>query len=135
MGIEFEPRTSAFENLKSTDINLISNDELRLRIVELYDFEYQRTLRIIDIIVNSYRKQQLIPYLIGHMEYRLGLNEKKEITSSLYIPEEILNTTEFINILSTVNSSFKSTFYRLFKIENQIIKLIEDIESDLIGLK
>ena len=130
-GIEFEPRTSAFENHKSTDINLISNDDLRLSIVELFDFEYQRTLRIIDISVNTYRKQHLLPYLTGHMEYHLGLDEKNEIQSSLYIPEEMLNTTEFINILSTINTSFKSTFYRLVGLENLIMRLIEDIESEL----
>jgi hypothetical protein len=130
-GIEFEPRTSAFENLKSMGINLISNDDLRLSIVELYDFEYQRTLRIIDIIVNSYRREQVIPYITAHLEYHLGLEVNNEIITSLVIPEEALNTPEFINILSTINGKFKDTFGRLNKLESKIRQLITDIESEL----
>lgn len=130
-GIEFEPRTSAFENLKSNDINLISSDDLRLKIVALYDFEYQRTLRIIDIIINTYRKEHLLAYLTDHMEYRLKPDEKGEIISILNIPEETLYTAEFTNILSIINNSFSSTYSRLTNLEEEISQLIKDIESEL----
>jgi len=132
-GIEFEPRTSAFENLKSTGINLISNDNLRLKIVELYDFEYQRTFRIIENIINIYRQAHLVPYLINDLEYRISVNNDREFLTQLYVSEETIHDQEFVNFVSSRYINFKDTYNWLVRTEKQISMLLEELERELNG--
>lgn len=130
-GLEFEPRTSAFENLKSTNINLISNDDLRLKLVELYDFDYQRTFRIIDVAINFYRKNRILPYMEENMMFYSLENEENEFWPGMVIPKEFLITQEFYNILSNINASFNISLLRLNHIEEKIRLLIKEIETEL----
>jgi Family of unknown function (DUF6090) len=51
--IRYEYRKSAFENLKSIGVELISNDSLKKMLIELYEYSYPRHLKIIDIEANS----------------------------------------------------------------------------------
>lgn len=132
-GLEFEPRTSAFENLKSTNINLISNDILRLMLVDLYDFSYQRTFRIIDDVINIYRKNRILPYMEEYLEFYPQENEENYFWPKLYIPEEILGNKEFYNILTNINFSFNSSMQRLISIEKKILQLLEEIDTELGG--
>ena len=132
-GIEFEPRTSAFENLKTTGINLISNDDLRLKIVELYDFEYQRTLRIIENIINNYRQAHLIPYLINELEYRISVDSYGEIQTVLSVSEDTLYEQKFVNFVSSRYNNFMETYRWLTGIEKQISSLIEELEKEIDG--
>lgn len=130
-GIEFEPRTSAFENLKTVGINLISNDNLRIRIVELYDFEYDRTLRIIENLINSYRQRHLLPYMIDELEYRISKNEFGEFTTELSVSEETLYEQHFLNFVTSRYVSFKDTMGRLKGMEKNITQLKEELEAEL----
>ena len=130
-GLEFEPRTSAFENLKSTNINLISNDDLRLKLVDLYDFRYQRTFRIIDDVINIPRKNRILPYLEENVEFYTQEKEENEYWPSLYIPEEILMNKEFYNIVTNINYGFSNSLVRLNRIEELIRELIEVINTEL----
>lgn len=132
-GLEFEPRTSAFENLKSTNINLVSNDELRLMLVDLYDFNYQRTFRIIDNVINIYRKNRLLPYLEENMKFVSNENEENDFWPGMFIPQEFFTNQEFYNILCNVNASFNNTLLRLTGIEEKIEQLIKEIDTELGG--
>ena len=42
----FIPQTSAFETLKARGVDLISNDSLRIRILRLYDFQYEALIQL-----------------------------------------------------------------------------------------
>jgi hypothetical protein len=137
-GIEFEPRTSAFENLRTVGVDLISNDNLRLRIVDLYDFEYQRRLRIIDRVINDYRQQHLLPYVLAQLEYQVDIknevlkrDENGMIVTNLSIPKHVYNDKEFFNILSSRYWHFFTNYSRLTSIEDKIQTLIEEIELEL----
>lgn len=130
-GLEFEPRTSAFENLKSTNINLISNDDLRLHLVDLYDFRFQRTFRIINDVINIPRKNRILPYMEENVEFYTLENEDNDFWPSLFIPEEILITKEFYNILININYGFSNSLLRLNRIEEMIRELMEEIDIEL----
>ena len=43
---QFYPKTSAFENLKSIGLDLLSNDSLRLRITSLFELDYARLVNL-----------------------------------------------------------------------------------------
>lgn len=137
-GIEFEPRTSAFENLKTTDVNLISSDSLRLRIVELYDFLYDRQLRIIDNVINDYREKHLLPYIISKLEYQVDIkdgalvrDESGQIITKLLVPDDVLYDKEFFNILSSRYWHFSDIYFRLTRLEKKVQSLIDEIELEL----
>ena len=130
-GLEFEPRTSAFENLKSTNINLISNDDLRLKLVDLYDFSYQRTFRIINDVINIPRKNFILPFMEENAEFYTQEKEENAFWPNLYIPEELLVTKEFYNILVNINYGFSNSLLRLYSIERMIRELIEQIDTEL----
>jgi len=137
-GIEFEPRTSAFENLKTTGINLVSNDSLRLGIVELYDFLYDRQLRIIDNVINDYREKHLLPYIIKNLEYQVDIkdgalvrDETGQIISKLLVPEDILYEKKFFNILNSRYWHFYDIFMRLTRLDKKVQSLIYEIELEL----
>ena len=43
-GLTFEPRTSAFENLRNEGFHVISDEQLRKSLINHFDYDYKRQI-------------------------------------------------------------------------------------------
>lgn len=64
---QFYPKTSAFENLKSAGLNLITNDSLRLRVTTLFELYYVRLEELGHFQENKLDIQGMMsPFFVKH---------------------------------------------------------------------
>jgi len=115
---------SAYENLKSQGFDKISNDELRLSIIRLYDEKFglikDQETKITNIITNT-----IVPITLKYFKTTLS----KELVPNDY--EKLLNTFEYTNLISQL--IFVAEDYENIS-QNTIIeidKLLEEIESEI----
>ena len=77
-GWNFVFNTAAFENVKSTGIDIISNDELRSKIATIYSYEY-RNIREGNKTVLIYFETQVQPVLSDHIDLFKALLSENEM--------------------------------------------------------
>ena len=139
--VMFVNSTSAFETLKSKGINLISNDDLRNQIIDVYDSEYSFFLKnekvvVSEVIENAHR--QLFSTRFEEA-YVFDLNDKSNYKPRLTpLNFETLKTDqEFIYFIK----SFKNRLNLLleFHYRSRLLKyvdaLIQAIDNEIKHLK
>ncbi len=128
-GIQFQYRNSAFNNLKTIGIDLISNDSIKFRLVELYDYTYPRLSRMIDLEANKskyadfFDSQRILDYSLPGDEQKL---EIKEI-----INPKVFNDPKFLDIVTTKMGSFIIVKRRFNVLQDDVQLLINNITSEL----
>jgi len=127
--IQFQYRNSAFNNLKTIGVDLISNDSIKYRLVELYDYTYPRLSRMIDIEANKskysdfFESQRILDYKLPNGQQNL---EIKEILNP-----EIFNDPKFLDIVTTKMGSFIIVKRRFNMLHDDVQLLINAITSEI----
>jgi hypothetical protein len=128
--IIFEHKNSAFDNLKTNGIDLVSNESLRLLILGLYEYNYPRHLKIIDIETNIekyrdyYDNNRILIYSLNSARTGLGIDEQ--------IDPRIFAKSEFLDIVTTKMASFIIIKRHLETLEKDIRSLVEIISKETI---
>ena len=119
----FALNVAAFENLKSTGIDLITNDSLRLKISSLYSNSY------LEILVRSKRLLEF-----SESEYKPIIFDNvnlKDTTLSQNDFESLKNNKQISNRIFYLSSIRKGMLNELNIIIPQIVSLIKDIDNEL----
>lgn len=116
--------TSTYETLKSRGLQIISNDGLRERIVELYDFNYEITQKLEEEYYPSQFHQNYFGKLASHFKpYYVVENNNVKITKPYQGPAD----PEIMLILTEVFQ------WRLFSIQayQENLKVIRALREDI----
>ncbi len=124
----FAPNKAAYENLKVTGINLISNDSLRSEISDLYEGQYH--------YVENYMKTE---YEFDHQKFgEFYLKEMQEYSFYMYAKpidnSRLINNQEFRNLIMhkkmKIQGWFKTQYGINIRKANGLIKMInKEIEN------
>ena len=121
----FFPQKMAYETLKSKGLEIIKNDELRSKIVNLYDYEYDVIGMFIDVKKELYYSSNSI--VLKYLE-----TNPNDITSKKpYDFQELKNSNEFVNYLSHICSEQNAAlyFYRDVRYKLKLVK--EEVEKEI----
>ncbi|MCE7990687.1 MAG: hypothetical protein HEP71_01850 [Roseivirga sp.] len=129
----FTPNTGAYETLKSRGVHLISNDSIRLAIVNLYDFTFKAMVRL-EEGEGAYKfYQNYSPLLNKRMS---GMKPSYYVNKRLKRIDYPTNYSkrqdhEFMLLTENMNHSrvVMLNFYK--REEIRVKKLIEDIQKEL----
>lgn len=97
----FIENKSAFENLKSSGFNFISNDSLRSHIIKYYDVTVQDLTDIENNIINTHENDIVKPFMIIHFDYSAQFEPAYP-----HEYEVLISDPEFKSIISTTNRLF-----------------------------
>lgn len=127
-GFRFQQRTTAFDNLKIVGIDLVTNDSLKTKLVELFDYSYPRQLRLIDF--NS-DENNTRPYFLDRINYRYEVNENNDITSIPILDESTFKDPNFLREITRSLENVRDVKRRFEILRNSVKELIADIETEL----
>ncbi len=117
----FYPQKSAYESLKSQGIQLISNDSLRQKVINLYDYRYQTVSDFLkfqwDIL------SQTNHYLIDNLESNIDDNNKTPNDI-----DKLINDKQFYNFISHI-------YYENRVALNYYKPCLEDLKTTIKALK
>lgn len=120
--------TTAYETLRSRGIEIISNDQLRADIVELYDFAYE----IIQKLEEEYYPAQFHRnYFDDISEYFTEYMEIEGDTIRFVKPHRRNPDPQIMLILREIKQWRKFNIAAYEEAEKKILKLIDDIEIEL----
>lgn len=127
--------SSAYESLKSVGIDIISSDQLRADIANLFSNEFpNKTVWISE--AGILQTSTIKPYYTKFLE---PTDEQNPIKSSLNIPEyryianydNLLKSQEFINAIASRKSFKRAIIYNLNRLQVSVKKTINDIDIEL----
>ena len=120
MATTFQYNSGPYETIKSSGLDKISNDSLRTKITNLYDFILPRTEKLIAWHEKDYEEQtdKLISFL-GDIEVNYHDDHIDFISK---FPEDLFQNQEFIKLIKDINK-------RAIIVKSQYKKAIQDIES------
>lgn len=117
--------TVAFDNVESIGIDLISNDTLRMRISNMYGFNYKH-LAELQSISNKINHEQTMP-TIAELQVEWSRNKVKTAKDL----ERIKSNTHLQAVLNNSNFLMKQELFFLEQYSPVVSKLIEDIAKEI----
>lgn len=134
IGASFFPRYSSYDQLSNNTLNVIlQSEEIKTKLIELYDRRYKRYLHI-DARIDEKSEIHLKPIINGDLQI---FNEVVQVRSASVFDVEKFEThypklvREFSSILSTANNALDS----LRNCQESIDELLALIRSELKTLK
>lgn len=127
-GFRFQQRTTAFDNLKIVGIDLVTNDSLKAKLVELFDYSYPRQLRMIEI--NSV-ENNTSTYLLDRMKFRYELKENNEITATPIFDDRTFKDPNFLTEITRRLENTREVKERFETLRKSVKDLITDIDVEL----
>ena len=121
----FEPQTIPFERLKSKGIEVLSNEEVRLKILELYDFTYPRISYFIEDL-NTWSMNRVEPFCLKNFHI-INLSRGKG-----YKPVDkdfIANSVEYRNLVMEKRSRTRSLLGRISFTKGKVEELLGMLED------
>jgi len=127
--------SSAYESLKSIGIDIISSDNLRIEIANLFSNEFpNKTVWMSE--AGLLQTSSIKPYYTKFVE---AIDEKNPVKSSLGYPEygyivdydNLLKSREFINELAGRKRFKGAIFFTLEQLQVKVKKTIRDIDKEL----
>jgi len=128
--------TAAFENLKNDGLSLISNDSLKIAVIDIYEQEITLIQNTFANQMENYNTSIVDPFYNKHFE--LDYNKHFELDTKtikpLFIPnnyEDLLQNREMKNMLSSINGL---RFYSIALYESvieKIRKIIIKVENEI----
>lgn len=118
--------TSAYQSLKNQGINIIKNNDLREKIIYLYEINYNFLVNDYDKTEWNFSQSIVWPFLIKNMK----LNDYK---SNMLRPKDfnlLKSNSEFETILSQLIDLREKGIINLEKTKHKINTLIKDIEEE-----
>ena len=123
--IIFEPQSIPFERLKSKGIELLSNEDARKKLLELYDYSYPRVSYFTEDF-NNWSTNRVEPYCLKNFEIKT-LNRGKG-----YKPIDILqlkNSIEYRNLVLEKKSRTSNLIERMNTVKDKIGELLKAIQK------
>lgn len=130
---QFLPNTSGFGSLKLMGNFILRNNELKKKIVHLYEYDYslykkreETYLKFIEIVIYEFNMKH---FLNSDMS-----NDDKSLYSSFQFPvdmSELRSSTEHGYLISSLEQSNMSLIDLIKLIENKIINIMQLIEDEL----
>jgi hypothetical protein len=122
----FYHHKSAYENLKSIGLNLITNDSLRFAIIKFYDETCNYLLNVEKTIINPHEDNFIKPFMMEHFDYSSFSNPAYPI-DYFYL----LTQVKLKSILATKQQTFVWKKRRGQMVLDAAEKLIIMINSEL----
>ena len=120
--------TAAFENLKSDGLSLISNDSLKIDIINMYDQELNYIQTRFAYQVQTFINSVVDPFYSKNFEWDSKENQAILVPNNY---DELLQNREMTNILSEVNA-LRIYAIRIYEnTEKKLGDLILKIESEI----
>ncbi len=114
---------STFENLKSTGIDVISNDSLRSKISSLYSNEYPELIARGDRVLRFY-ENQVRPVLHDNVNLYNSILSKNDL-------DNLKNNIQITNRIRSLNSQRRGLLIIAKNIKPKVELLINDINKEL----
>lgn len=123
--IIFEPQSIPFERLKSKGIELISNEDTRKKLLELYDYSYPR-INYFTEDFNNWSTNRVEPYSLKNFEIKT-LNRGKGYKPINTL--QIKNSIEYRNLVIEKKSRTSSLIERMNTVKNKIEELLIQLKK------
>jgi|TARA_B110000093_G_C12876633_1_gene370052 hypothetical protein len=124
--------TAGYETLKSRGLELIKNDTLRLKIISLYEFDYQ----ILRKLEEEYSEMQFQENYFKEINHSLAPNfifNDENLIMGIELPLKISNGEKKVFLLYLMkiqgNRNYIMNFYN--QIEEKVIEVRKDIEKEI----
>ena len=120
--------TAAFENLKSDGLSLISNDSLKIAIIDIYEQEIALIQNTFANQIENFNTSLVGPFYNKHFELDTKTNKL------IYFPnnyEDLLQNREMTNMLSSVNGFRKYSIILYESVLEKIRKIIIKVENEI----
>ncbi len=129
-GMGYITRSGVYEQLKSTGMDLISNDSLRNQIVMHYDVNTSYLVDIENILVHSHHNISVRPIMLRKFDYSWST---KPATPNDY--DKLLQDTEYLSLLKTTGEIIRFQLSRTRVVLESAKNLQEAIENELEQLR
>jgi hypothetical protein len=127
---QFSYHKGAYEALKSTGIDKVSNDSLRNAVTDLYDFTIPRGKSMILGNMNS-----TIPSYIYDIEpfvdMSVILNDKNQVETVINIHPDYFENKEFLTTILDRSASYDDSKWRLVYLVKSCEKVLQLIDKEL----
>ena len=120
--------TAAFENLKSDGLSLISNDSLKIAIIDIYEQEIALIQNTFANQIENFNTSLVGPFYNKHFELDTKTNKL------IYFPnnyEDLLQNREMTNMLSSVNGFRKYSIILYESVLEKIRKIIIKVDNEI----
>lgn len=121
----FEPKTAPFETLNSKGIEIVSNDALRLKLLELYDYVYPRFNFFYEGF-NTWTSNRMQPFCLENFQIEETSRGKRYRPIDL---EKLLQDPLFRNLVIEKNSSIEGLLFRMEELEEEVGAVLELLEA------
>lgn len=118
----FISTTGPYETLKTRGLELITNDNLRLNISKLYDYDYE-VVKTNERIYHEHISVHLKPMMLDRLDFSKGLEPKNYPT--------LLNDFKFKQVIYWALDIEKGMLRQYMALEKKAKSLIEEIDSEL----
>lgn len=121
----FEPKTSPFETLNSKGIEIVSDDNLRLALLNLYDYYYPRATFFTDRY-NGWSEEYITPFLIQNFKFN------REDQRNIPVDRNALKSNViFKNLVIEKYDSTDDLAFRYERLDERVERLIAMIEEEI----
>jgi hypothetical protein len=121
--------TAAFENFKNDGLSLISNDDIKFEIINIYDQELNYIQNTFANQFENYITTVIYPFYSKNFEfYSLSIMEPNDY-------QELLKNREITNIISTINSLREFAITKYNDTQKKIEEILNKIEIEMQTLK
>ena len=121
----FEPKTAPFETLNSKGIELVQNDELRVALLDLYDFYYPQ-LEFFTAREREWTERHLGSFVLNHFR----IDDNGFGYRPLY-PEKLKTDFLYRNLMIEKNDGVDDLIFRFEIADKKIQNVLRLIESEL----
>ncbi len=137
----FTASTSGYEQLKGSLGTVIRNDDLRNRLVQLYEGDFQQIAKI-EAMITSHLDQTLNPLSNKLFEIQIGvefkINQFDDNPLDFYDPinpGELVQNVEYANTILVQKRLFEIQSNQLLKTKESLGKIIPSLEKNIEELK
>lgn len=130
VSFNFSYHKGAYEALKSTGIDKVSNDSIRNGLTDLYDFTIPRNESFISDNLSS-TNDSYIYEIEKFVDISVKLNSENEVITEIDLKKDVLKNKMFLNVILDKLSSYEDSKWRLEAILRDCKKLLGLIDKEL----
>ena len=122
----FTENNSAWENLKSIGLDLISNDSLRNSLSNLYSTKYGYIEDVENRIDDKYQWEQLYPQILKHIDI-----DTLWVSGTPENLEELINDREFLEVIK-MNIFLRNFMQQRYSaVQKNVISVLEQVDNQI----
>ncbi|MBT8180141.1 MAG: hypothetical protein KJO53_00990 [Eudoraea sp.] len=122
----FTENNSAWENLKSIGLDLISNDSLRNSLSNLYSTKYGYIEDVENRVDDKYQWEQLYPQILKHIDI-----DTLWVSGTPENLEELINDREFLEVIK-MNIFLRNFMQQRYSaVQKNVISVLEQVDNQI----